>query len=74
MVEIIKDSRTWVVCLEFEKDNCPHLFYPANYHGCRLLPEDDNECTLENCPKVSRAEYGGCDDRLRVAWSRAGGK
>ena len=50
MVTVIYDPREWKVILIFENKNCPHLFYPANIHGCHLLPEDDNECTLENCP------------------------
>ena len=51
MVNLIKDEREWEVVLVFRNDFCPHLYYPANYYGCRLLEKTNNDyCTLENCP------------------------
>lgn len=50
MVNVIKDERIWEVTDTYLNDDCDHLFYPANYHGCRLLDEDHNKCTYENCP------------------------
>lgn len=49
MVTIIQDKRKWQVVHEYTNEYCPHLYYPANYHGCRLLPMDNDSCTLENC-------------------------
>lgn len=50
MVNVIKDNRRWTVLLLLSNEDCPHLYYPVNIYGCRLLPEDNCECTLENCP------------------------
>ena len=55
MVNVISDQRTWEVVHTFKNDECPHLYYPANYHGCRLLPIDKDYCTLENCRHLSEA-------------------
>ncbi len=52
-MEIIKDHRKWEVTHTFTNENCPYLFYPLNYHGCELLPEDKNECTRENCQYIT---------------------
>ena len=52
-MEIIKDDRKWMVKLRLANTSCPYLYFPANYHGCRLLQTslEHDECTLENCPK-----------------------
>jgi len=50
MVNVIYDKRKWRIRLEMDNENCPHLFYPANLHGCRLSKFEEGECTLENCP------------------------
>ncbi len=55
MVNVIKDDRKWKIQVDLENTDCPYLFYPANYHGCYLVPEykhDDEKgyCTLEKCP------------------------
>ncbi len=54
MVNVRKDERDWKVVLSFKKDDCPYIFYPADYHGCGHPFYKDRhdivECTLENCP------------------------
>lgn len=51
MVDIQKDNRKWTVKLTTTNEKCFYLYYPANYHGCRLLENTlDDSCTLENCP------------------------
>ena len=52
MVKVTYDPREWEVELIFKNKDCPHLYYPANYHGCRLLHEDSCECNLEDCPHL----------------------
>lgn len=54
MVDVIKDSRQWRIQVDLPNEDCPYLYYPANYHGCKLVPDvlhDDEKgyCTLENC-------------------------
>ena len=56
MVNVIKDERQWKVVHEFDNGTCPFLYYPANYHGCKLLDEQDNLSTLENCPRKREVE------------------
>ena len=34
MVNVIYDKRKWRIVVDNE--DCPHLFYPANIHGCKL--------------------------------------
>lgn len=41
-----EDPREWEVTINRRK--CPEVYYPANYVGCRLLP--DCRCTLDICP------------------------
>lgn len=54
-MNIIKDKRQWKIQVNLNNEDCPYLFYPANYHGCYLVPEIQHEddkgmCRLENCP------------------------
>ena len=48
MVNVIYDEREWRIVIS--NKSCPHLFYPANIHGCRLSPRQEGECKLEDCP------------------------
>ena len=50
MVNIKKDNRKWKVALTLDNDECPYLYYPANYHGCRVLGDEDNDCSMDDCP------------------------
>ena len=54
MVNVIKDNRSWTVTHEFKNIDCPFLYYPANYHGCKLLLQGEGRCTLENCPSPKK--------------------
>jgi len=47
MVNVIYDKRKWHI--EIGNEDCPHLFYPANIHGCRTSKFGEGLCTLENC-------------------------
>ena len=73
MVNIIKDSRKWKVTITLDNENCPYLYYPANYHGCKERGVDD-DCTLENCRSLSAVEGGAvkaegvCPDCGISAW------
>ena len=52
-MKIHKDEREWELVLRFSSSQCPHLYYPANYHGCRIRQEGaekDDRCRLELCP------------------------
>jgi hypothetical protein len=42
-----EDPREWEVTVNRRK--CPVVYYPANYIGCKLLP-DSYKCTFEDCP------------------------
>ena len=56
-MNIIKDDREWTVKLLLLNMACPFLYYPANYHGCKLLLGlEDDYCKLENCPKIEPEE------------------
>lgn len=57
MVDVIKDKRKWLVTHTFENTKCPYLFFPANYHGCHLLPMDKDSCTFENCPRLKVGQF-----------------
>ena len=53
MVDVIKDSRKWMIQVNLENKDCPYLYFPANYsyHGCRIEPVNKKGfCTFENCP------------------------
>ena len=55
MVDVIKDGRKWMIQVNVNNEDCPYLYYPANYHGCKLVPDynhDDEKghCSWENCP------------------------
>ena len=55
MVDVIKDNRSWDVKLILGNIHCPYLYYPANYHGCRIrhtFGENNDGCTLEDCPRI----------------------
>ena len=56
MVDVKKDNRKWTVKLTHKNTECPHLYYPANYHGCRASrSSDDDECVKENCLYIERS-------------------
>lgn len=63
---IDKDDRIWEVTLKFASDKCPHLFYPANLHACKLLDNvnaPNIRCRLEICPM--KTEKGTKDANKR---------
>jgi len=51
---IIKDKREWIIQAILKNEDCPYLFYPMNWHACKLLQKSEYDeyvkCTLENCP------------------------
>jgi hypothetical protein len=48
-----EDPCEWEVTINRKK--CPSVYYPANYVGCKLLP-NGYKCTLENCPLKVKSE------------------
>ena len=58
MPRVIKDERKWRIDLEFSNEDCPHLFYPRNIYGCKILSDREHDsvrCTLEACPHRIKA-------------------
>ena len=55
MVTVIKDTRLWHIVYICHNEDCPYLYYPANYHGCRHPDRhiDDDYCIKEKCPIIS---------------------
>ena len=58
-MKIIKDNRQWLVNVTFHNLDCPHLYYPANIHGCKLLEQikgscnaNGVDCNMDNCPRL----------------------
>lgn len=52
-MKIDKDERVWIVKLVLSSMDCPHRYYPANIHACRLLEQvhaPDDRCRQELCP------------------------
>jgi len=48
MIAIRKNVKKWnVIIPDWE---CPNIYYPSDYHGCKILPDDNDRCTFENCP------------------------
>ena len=46
------DTREWKVTIA--RTICPFIFNPSNYVGCHVRQhegEEDDRCTLENCPR-----------------------
>ena len=46
------DKREWKITIA--RMICPFVFYPSNYVGCHVRQheeEEDDRCTLENCPR-----------------------
>lgn len=46
-----RDERIWEV--HVSNILCPHVYYPANYHGCKerhRIGHGDDTCTYEQCP------------------------
>lgn len=56
-MKIDKDDRTWEVTLKLSNNNCPHLYFPANIHACKLLEKicaQEERCRMEICPMRSK--------------------
>ena len=50
MVNVVYDKRIWRIRLDMDNSECPHLFFPANIHGCGISEHSEGECKLELCP------------------------
>ena len=64
MVNVVYDKREWRIQLNMDNSECPHLFYPANLHGCEISKNREGECKLELCPYrvcniISKGNKGG---------------
>jgi hypothetical protein len=54
MVDVISPKEKWYVKIMAYNEDCPHLCYPANYHGCkhqdRYNGGDIGPCEYKKCP------------------------
>lgn len=52
-MEIKQDERVWEVVLRLNSKKCPYIYYPADYHGCKILSDirpGEDYCVKERCP------------------------
>jgi hypothetical protein len=52
-MNIEKDERKWKVQLILDNEDCPYLYFPANFYGCKYGDENhskDQRCNYDTCP------------------------
>ena len=49
---VIRPTPTWDIVYRTKSDNCPMMYYTANYIGCEIKENADmpNVCEKINCP------------------------